>query len=173
VPSSYECNNKSNLSLYGCGHDYLVRPILTIVSTKAFSILLALAVVFQSLLGGLGAAGTICLGGGHEHPAGDITQSCELDCSHASSFMVLPAPVEDNHTSCSCVDIELSVSEQLTTPPRLEVNAVPEVLLLPIAQVTLPLVDWGSSPWSSHAPSWFDPGGIQRIADISTTRLIV
>lgn len=129
--------------------------------------------VFQSLVGGLGAAGTICLGGGHEHPIEDVAQSCELGCSHASSFIVFLAPVEDNHTGCNCVDIELSISELMTTLPRLEANAVPDVFLLPVTQVTLPLIDWGASPWRSQPPKWFDPGGTQRISDISTTRLIV
>ena len=129
--------------------------------------------VFQSLLGGLAAAGTICMGGGHEHMVEDVAQSSELDCSNASSSMMLPAPGEDDHADCSCVDIDLAISALLTTLPRREANAVPDGLLLPVTQVTILLTDRGLSPCPSHPPKWFDPGGTQRIADISTTRLIV
>lgn len=143
------------------------------MSTKAFSILLAIAVVIQSFLGGIAGAGTLCLGGGHDHPEGDIAQSCELDCSHASSLGSIPSPVMENHSDCSCVDIDLSISELLTTPPRFDTYTVSDATLLSAEPMLIPLVDWGWASSCSRIPKWFDPGGTQRVANIATTRLIV
>lgn len=140
---------------------------------NASSILLAAAIMLQSLLGGIAAAGTICLGGGHEHPQDAISASCELDCSHATGRTQLPAPVAETHGNCGCVDLELNVSELLTTLPRLEAQLLPIAFLLPIPQATLSIADLGAGPCLSDVPSWFDPGGTQRIAHLSTTRLNV
>lgn len=141
--------------------------------SKSFSILLVAAILLQSMLGGLAAAGTICLGGGHEHPPTAASDRCELDCSHASETTSLPSPVAESHDDCSCVDLELSVSDLLATLPRLEMKALPDALLASVARVTLPLADWTVRPCLSHVPRGFDPGGTQRIADLSTTRLLI
>lgn len=143
------------------------------MSTKSFSILLAAAVMIQSLLGGIAGAGTICLGGGHDHPEGDIAQSCALDCSHASLLGSLPSPVMENHSNCSCVDIDLSISELLTTPPRFDTEAVSNDILFAAEPMLIPLIDWGWTSSCSHLPKWFDPGTARRNLDLSTTRLIV
>ena len=141
--------------------------------TKPFAILLVGAVLLQALFGAVAGAGTICLGGGHEHPQDAATESCELDCNHATQRTPLPAPVGEPHGDCSCVDLELSISELLTPLPRLDAKALPDALLMPVEQVTVSITDWSYRPSPPHVPKWFNPCGTQRIADLSTTRLIV
>jgi hypothetical protein len=140
---------------------------------KPFSILLIGAVLLQSLFGAVAGAGTICLGGGHEHPEEAATASCELDCSHATGSTSLPSPVGEAHADCSCIDIDLSVSELLSSVPRSDNTSVPA--LLP-GSTELPLIDqldWQPKRYLPPTPSWFDPGGTQRVSHLSTTRLIV
>ena len=140
---------------------------------KPFAILLISTMLLQSLFGTVAGAGTICLGGGHEHPEEAATTSCELDCSHATGSTSLPSPVDEAHADCSCIDIDLSVSELLPTVPRSDNASVPA--LLPDSS-ELPLVtqlDWHPKQFVSPVPYWFDPGGTQRVSHLSTTRLIV
>ncbi|MGB1125844.1 MAG: hypothetical protein ACPG4Q_11615 [Phycisphaeraceae bacterium] len=140
---------------------------------KPFAILLVGAVLLQSLFGAVAGAGTICLGGGHEHPQEAATESCELDCSHATQSMPLPAAVGEPHGDCSCVDLDLSIAELLTPLPRLDAKALPDVLLPPVELFAITLVEPGYLLSPPPVPKWFDPSGTQRIADLSTTRLIV
>ena len=140
---------------------------------KPFAILLVGAVLLQSLFGAVAGAGTICLGGGHEHPQEAATESCELDCSHTGQRSPLPVPVGEPHSDCSCVDLDLSISELLTPAPRLDAKVLPDALLVPLELVTVSVSDWAYRLSPPHVPKWFDPGRTQRIADLSTTRLIV
>lgn len=139
--------------------------------TKPFAILLVGVVLLQSLFGAV--AGTLCLGGGHEHPGEAATTSCELDCGHASGRTPLPTPVGEVHADCSCVDIDLSISELLSPAPRVESISIP-ALLPEFYELTVAVqIDWEPKRFLSPMPSWFDPGGAQRVTHLSTTRLIV
>ncbi|MBX2850300.1 MAG: hypothetical protein KTR15_00975, partial [Phycisphaeraceae bacterium] len=93
--------------------------------------------------------------------------------SHASDRGPLPTPVGEPHGDCSCVDLELSISELLTPLPRLDAKVLPDAMLVPVELVTISVSDWAYRPGPPHVPKWFDPGGTQRIVDLSTTRLIV
>lgn len=137
------------------------------------SILVAAAVMFQSSLGTVAGAGTICVGGGHEHPEEAASKSCELDCGHASVRTLFPSLVEENHNDCSCVDIDLSISELLTRLPRVESTSTPALLLATSEVMLLGHSDWGPTRFLPPVPSWFDPGGTQRVTHLATTRLIV
>ncbi|MFK7789813.1 MAG: hypothetical protein AB8C95_10025 [Phycisphaeraceae bacterium] len=139
--------------------------------SKAFAILIAVAISLQSLLGGVAAAGTICLGGGHEHPAEASSKSCSLDCSHASSETSLPTLVDEPHDGCGCVDLDLSITEFVTTLPRYEALTAEGALLSPLAQSVLPPAQWSSRPTLSPVPKWFDPGDARHLAVLSTSRL--
>jgi hypothetical protein len=140
---------------------------------KPFAILLVGAVLLQSLFGVVAGAGAICLGGGHEHPQDAATENCDLDCSHANRSMPLPAPVGEPHGDCSCVDLDLSIAELLIPLPRLDTEALTDVLLPPVELVAITLLEPEYLFRPKPVPKWFDPGGTQRIADLSTTRLIV
>ena len=140
---------------------------------KAFAILLVGAVLLQSLLGAVAGAGTVCLGGGHEHAEEAETTSCGLDCSHASGRTLLPAPVEEAHTDCSCVDIDLSVSELLSLVPRGENGSIPALMPVFTERPLIAQIDWQPRRFIPPVPSWFDPGGTERVFHLSTTRLIV
>lgn len=140
---------------------------------KPFAILLVGAVLLQSLFGAVAGAGTICLGGGHEHPVDAKTTSCSLDCSHASGRTSLPAPVDEAHGDCSCVDIDLAISELLSPAPRGDSSCIPLLLPESIDLPLIALVDWQPKRYLPPVPAWFDPGGTERISHLSTTRLIV
>ena len=140
---------------------------------KPFAILLVGAVLLQSLFGAVAGAGTICLGGGHEHPADAETTSCGLDCSHASDRIPMPAPVEEVHGDCSCVDIDLSLSELLSSVPRGDNSYIPALMPEPIELPLVAQIDWQPKRFMPPVPSWFDPGGTERVSHLSTTRLIV
>ena len=140
---------------------------------KSFAMLLVGAVLLQSLFGAVAGAGTICLGGGHEHPQDAATESCELDCSHATQRSPLPALVGKPHGDCSCVDLDLTIVELQMPAPRLDAKVLPDALLLPVELVTVSVSDWAYRLGPPHVPKWIDPGAAQRIVDLSTTRLIV
>ncbi|MBB6428846.1 hypothetical protein [Algisphaera agarilytica] len=138
---------------------------------KVVPILIAAIVLFQALLGN--TAGVICFGGGHEHPDDDIVQACELDCSHASNNALLPVPVEESHSECGCIDIDFSISELLTVPPRVESSFPTALVFETVDLVLVRSLHFRPIGFLPQMPSWFDPGGMQRVEHISTTRLIV
>lgn len=141
--------------------------------SRSFSILLAAAILLQTMLGGLAGAGTICLGGGHEHPQEAATSSCALDCSHAASMGVLPAAVADVHRDCGCIDIDLSFDDFLSVLPRFDNSVTPAAMPAP-ADTLLPMIsDCHARRPIQLTPKWFDPGGSHRVAFLSITRLIV
>lgn len=140
---------------------------------RLLPILIAAAVLFQSLIGAASMTGTVCFGGGHEHPDSAKSQGCELDCSHASNRIPLPAPVEDNHPDCPCIDIDFSISELLTTLPRMESTSTAACVPAPFESPLIGFLDFRPIRYWPPVPSWFDPGGTQRVTHLSTTRLIV
>ena len=134
-------------------------------------ILIAAAVAFQSLLGTVGSAGVVCLGGGHEHPEQSLVQDCELDCSHTSTGTPLPTPVGEKHSDCGCVDIDLSFSEFLNNFHRVENPITPGFVFAPSDFASIGYCDIiRVLPTTSY---WFDPGGSQRVTHLSTVRLRV
>ena len=137
------------------------------------SILVVAAVVLQSLFGTVAGAGAICLGGGHEHPEEAVSKSCELDCGHASGRAPFPSMVEESHNDCSCVDIDFSISELLTALTRVGSTSTPPPLLVTSEVMLVGHCDWGPTRFLRPVPSWFDPGGTQRVTHLATTRLIV
>lgn len=134
-------------------------------------ILIAAAVAFQSLLGTVGSAGVVCLGGGHEHPEQSLVQDCELDCSHTSTGTPLPTPVGEKHSDCGCVDIDFSVSEFLNNFHRVENPTTPGFILTTSDFTSIRYCD--TIRVLPTTPNWFDPGGSQRVTLLSTVRLLV
>lgn len=133
--------------------------------------LIAAAVAVQSLLGMVSVAGVVCLGGGHEHPDQSLVQNCELDCSHASTGIPLPTPVGEKHSDCGCVDIDFSVSEFLNNFHRVENPTTPGFILTTSDFTSIRYCDIiRVLPTTRY---WFDPGGSQRVTQLSTVRLLV
>lgn len=158
-------------------HDWnnSVDNAYSVVMPKPFAILLVLAVLVQSLFGAVAGAGagTICLGGGHEYSAVAETSHCDMDCSHASGHSLLPAWVQEAHADCSCSDLDLSISKLLAPIPSQNESAIPELMS---ERYELPLVlvfDGQPKRLLPLLPSWFDPGAMRCVSDLSTTRLIV
>ncbi len=140
---------------------------------QPYVILLTGAVLLQSLLVGIAGTGPICLGGGHEHPKEDTSTSCELDCDHASKQVRLLVPVGENHADCSCVDIDLSISELLSSVSRTDKTFNPALIPKSPERPLIAQIDWQPKRYLPPVPSWFEPGGTQRVSHLSTTRLNV
>ena len=141
--------------------------------SRSFSILLAAAILLQTLLGGFAAAGTICLGGGHEHPQEAATSSCAIDCSHAAFTGVMPAAVEGAHGDCGCVDIELDFDDFLSVLPRSDSTLTPAEMPALVETLLYSDRDLATNHLIQSYPKWFEPGRAQRAACLSSTRLIV
>ena len=85
----------------------------------------------------------------------------------------MPAPVGEAHGDCSCVDIDLSLSELLSSVPRGDNSYIPALMPEPIELPLVAQIDWQPKRFMPPVPSWFDPGGTERVSHLSTTRLIV
>ncbi len=132
---------------------------------------LCLLIALHAVYGGVGGVGVLCLGGGHEHlPAEDVA-SCERVCEHGAG-RILPAADPASAEDCDCVDAEFSVSE-FSSLPRTDECPAPSFELAQVdAWVVTTMgasVSWTGPP----TPAWFDPAGAQRLALVSSTRLLL
>ena len=145
----------------------------SVMRPNPFPILLAAAMVIQSFLVGVAGAGTLCLGGGHVHPEQDSAPGCALDCSHAATTLSLAAPVTEPHPDCSCVDMDLSMSDPSVAPPRVELIAPVDVGLFPAKPLPVSLFARASAAFSARAPAQFALADRPHRATLATTCLII
>lgn len=153
--------------------DKLPDAAYNISMPKSFFILLATAILMQSMLGSFAAAGAICLGGGHDHSQETTASSCALSCSHAVSTGVMPTAVEDVHDDCGCVDIELAFDDFLSILPRVDSTLTPAAMPARIEILLYADREVATNYLIQIGPKWFDPSGTERVARLSTTCLIV
>lgn len=136
------------------------------------SILLLVAVVTQSLFGGLGLQ--ICLGGGHTHQTACI-DSCEQACGHSPGLPTFGTSDDEAHNECGCLDLELAVEAMDEARPSH--NAVEffgglQLVAIPVSLCVL--AELPPKPQQScvcHPPP--DVGRSQQLAAIASTRLII
>ena len=130
---------------------------------RAITILLLSAIAVQAVFGGLQDSVSICLGGA------EITEQCEMECSHHSNW---PTPITDSEDidDCKCTDLELSLI-MLLAIPRDSDNA--------------PTFTWLFSPTPTHIfqanscnPAWlavidYPPVERKQLVIVRTTVLLI
>ena len=140
---------------------------------RSLAIFLTMLISFQAVYGGLGGAVVLCLGGGHEHEPSETAELCELACGH-EDVITGPVSIDDQHgEDCPCVDLEVELVELLSLP-RFDCDSMQSVFAQPAPAWIVAELGHGLS-WTGPPamPQWFDPSGSQRLAIVSSTRLIL
>ncbi|MCA9298562.1 MAG: hypothetical protein KDA28_05820 [Phycisphaerales bacterium] len=131
-----------------------------------FSILLAVLVLLQSVLGPLGTGPiAFCLGGGHTHTPDEVASACDRACDHGE-VVGTPVPSEDH--DCDCRDVEFTV---VSLPATLRVSD-DLVLAMPVPVFMFADMVEASEPRLMPRPNE-DPGGGVLDAMRRCTRLLL
>ncbi len=130
-----------------------------------------LAILLTILLGfqGLFSAVAICVGSDHEHKPTEVVAAYDLVCDHEEGWLGL-VPADDHGEECGCFDIDIGLVE-LFSLPRSDSGSAQMALVLPAPAWIVMELELGQGPQLSSP--WFEPGGTQRTAIISSTRLIL
>ena len=137
--------------------------------TKLTTYLLLVAIAIQGVFVSLQESVSICLGGGHKHEIEAVVEHCEFECAHHSTW---PTPItsDEDIDNCDCTDLELGLIALLATPRAQDNAMIFTSELFTIA----PFVEQTISPSLRGPPKRDDdPGMMQRIAVIRSTRLRV
>jgi len=142
------------------------------VQNRPLAIFLTMLISFQAVYGGLDGAVVLCLGGGHEHEQSETPGLCELACGH-ENVITGPVSTDQHGDDCACVDIEVELVELLSLP-RVDCDSMQSIFAQPTPAWIVAELGHGLS-WTGPPamPHWFDPSGSQRLAIVSSTRLIL
>lgn len=139
---------------------------------RCIIILLALVTGLNSLAVGTGQF-VLCLGGGHEHGPAE-SEHCESACAHSDDWPMPSIPVADEE-HCDCTDIAIATADLLVLPRVDDATVVSPLRVMALPVDWMPsLADAGVGPRGPpRSPSWFDPRGEQRLAVLSSFRLLI
>jgi len=137
--------------------------------TQRAHLVLCVLAFAHAVFGGVGSAGALCLGGGHEHAASENSQSCEMECAHGAGRLI-PAGAEEAPDDCGCVDAEYSLGA-LDTLTRSDEHDLGGVGLDAVSGWAVDAVGATVSWTGPPARAWLDRGVEQRLAVVTTTRL--
>ncbi|MCA9294536.1 MAG: hypothetical protein KDA20_12055 [Phycisphaerales bacterium] len=139
------------------------------MTRRACAIILLAAVMLQAILGGLGTVATFCLGGGH-HEHAQVQLDHHGPCDHHHDDLALVDADHDHGHDCGCIDIDLALTELVSTRGR---DTAPAIAPAGNEPSTLHAYDTRAPDRPMPRLADEDPGGRQRLAVVSSTRLLI
>jgi hypothetical protein len=152
---------------------YTINPNLDILNEpmlpKCTTILLLTAILVQTIFGGLHDSVSICLGGGHEHEVTEVTEHCELECSHHSEWPI-PIVKGEDVENCSCTHVDFSLITLISNKKDNDIVDLVKFTTLPTSPL-LPYVNNYRASW--HACFEYPPDKQHHLLVLRSTRLQV